>query len=243
MRHDGRRVDELRRFELNPGFTTNSAGSVLVRAGRTIVLCTASVEWGVPKFRRKAGGWMTAEYAMTPGSTNTRSKRESQNRVKGRTHEIQRLIGRSLRAAVDLSAFGENTLRIDCEVLQADGGTRTASITGAFVALAIATDKLLRTGKIKRNPIHSMVTAVSLGIVKDEALLDLDYKEDLNAQVDMNLVMLGNNEMIEVQATGEQGTLSRDQLNTLLDLGEIGIMNLRKAQRNVLGEIATRLDL
>ena len=243
MRHDGRTPDQIRPVTIEPGFTTNPAGSALIRCGNTMVLCTASAVFGVPRFREGKGGWMTAEYAMAPGSTHSRTRRESQNRVKGRTHEIQRLIGRSLRAGVDLVKLGDNTVHLDCEVLQADGGTRTASVTGAFVALALACGKLMNDGAITESPLTSIVTAVSCGIVKGEAVADLDYPEDSTAEVDMNLVMLADGTMVEVQATGEDGTMSRSQLNALLDIGERGISTLRAHQLDAIGPFATDLGL
>jgi ribonuclease PH len=206
-RHDGRAPDQLRRVELHPGFTVLPAGSVLIRAGKTMVLCTASVTAGVPKHRETVGGWLTAEYCMLPGSTPHRTDRESaKGRVQGRTHEIQRLIGRSLRAIIDLPKLGLNTIHLDCEVMQADGGNRTASITGAWVALALAVDKLLRDGRIESSPLTGSVAAVSCGIYGGRPLLDLDYIEDSRADVDMNLVMTSSGDMVEVQATWVAGS-------------------------------------
>lgn len=232
MRHDGRAYDEARRLELEPGFTTNPAGSVLVRCGRTMVLCTATLEDRVPRFRLGVGGWLTAEYAMTPGSTRDRFARESmRGKVKGRTHEIQRLIGRSLRAAIDLEALGEHTIHLDCEVLQADGGTRTASITGAWVALALAVDQLLENETLETSPLIAQVAAVSCGVVDGDVVVDLDYVEDSSAEVDANLVMTHTGEFVEVQATGEGGTLARTQLVRMLDAGETTIRSWMKAQQ------------
>ncbi|NQW64153.1 MAG: ribonuclease PH [Deltaproteobacteria bacterium] len=243
-RHDGRAPDQLRRVELHPGFTVLPAGSLLIRAGKTMVLCTASVTAGVPKHRETVGGWLTAEYCMLPGSTPHRTDRESaKGRVQGRTHEIQRLIGRSLRAIIDLPKLGLNTIHLDCEVMQADGGTRTASITGAWVALALAVDKLLRDGRIESSPLTGSVAAVSCGIYGGRPLLDLDYIEDSRAEVDMNLVMTSSGDMVEVQATGEGGLLKRSELDALIDLGTGGIATLRQLQLDALGDAATRLGL
>jgi ribonuclease PH len=243
-RHDGRAPDQLRRVELHPGFTVLPAGSLLIRAGKTMVLCTASVTAGVPKHRETVGGWLTAEYCMLPGSTPHRTDRESaKGRIQGRTHEIQRLIGRSLRAIIDLPKLGLNTIHLDCEVMQADGGTRTASITGAWVALALAVDKLLRDGRIESSPLTGSVAAVSCGIYGGRPLLDLDYIEDSRADVDMNLVMTSSGDMVEVQATGEGGLLKRSELDALIDLGTGGIATLRQLQLDALGDAATRLGL
>ena len=243
-RHDGRAPDQLRRVELHPGFTVLPAGSVLIRAGKTMVLCTASVTAGVPKHRETVAGWLTAEYCMLPGSTPHRTDRESaKGRIQGRTHEIQRLIGRSLRAIIDLPKLGLNTIHLDCEVMQADGGTRTASITGAWVALALAVDKLLRDGRIESSPLTGSVAAVSCGIYGGRPLLDLDYIEDSRAEVDMNLVMTSSGDMVEVQATGEGGLLKRSELDALIDLGTGGIATLRQLQLDALGDAATRLGL
>ena len=243
-RHDGRAHDQLRRVELHPGFTVLPAGSVLIRAGKTMVLCTASVTAGVPKHRETVGGWLTAEYCMLPGSTPHRTDRESaKGRIQGRTHEIQRLIGRSLRAIIDLPKLGLNTIHLDCEVMQADGGTRTASITGAWVALALAVDKLLRDGRIESSPLTGSVAAVSCGIYGGRPLLDLDYIEDSRAEVDMNLVMTSSGDMVEVQATGEGGLLKRSELDALIDLGTGGIATLRQLQLDALGDAANRLGL
>jgi ribonuclease PH len=243
-RHDGRAPDQLRRVELHPVFTVLPAGSLLIRAGKTMVLCTASVTAGVPKHREAVGGWLTAEYCMLPGSTPHRTDRESaKGRIQGRTHEIQRLIGRSLRAIIDLPKLGLNTIHLDCEVMQADGGTRTASITGAWVALALAVDKLLRDGRIESSPLTGSVAAVSCGIYGGRPLLDLDYIEDSRAEVDMNLVMTSSGDMVEVQATGEGGLLKRAELDALIDLGTGGIATLRQLQLDALGDAATRLGL
>lgn len=243
MRTD-RTPNQPRRVEFQTGFTTNPAGSVLVRFGRTIVLCTACVEAGVPRFRRDKGGWLTAEYQMAPGSTHSRMRREaSAGKMKGRTHEIQRLIGRSVRAAIDIDSMDEVTINLDCEVLQADGGTRTASVTGAFVALALAIDSQIQSGAITSSPLIGTVAAISCGVVDGEVLVDLDYPEDSRAEVDANLVMNGKGEIVEVQATGEQGTLSRTELNAMLDAGGDCIAELTRLQLEALGPVAQRLNL
>lgn len=238
-RADGRTPAQLRRIEFEPGFTTTPAGSVLTRYGRTVVLCTCTVVAGIPRFRQEGSGWMTAEYAMAPGSTQDRVQRERRG-AKGRTQEIERLIGRSLRAGVDLSAFGEHTVHLDCEVLQADGGTRTASVTGAFVALALAASKMLADGRITRSPFKGIVGAVSCGIVDGQAVVDLPYVEDVRAEVDLNLVMLNARDIIEVQGTGEDGTMSRAQLNEMLDLGEVAIRELMDQQIQAIGRKAAQ---
>ena len=236
-RADGRKASELRPVTVETHFTENPSGSALIRAGKTMVLCTASVEEEIPRWMKyKDGpekGWVTAEYNMLPGSTHTRTRRE-RNRVGGRTMEIQRLIGRSLRAVVDLEALGARTITLDCEVLQADGGTRTASITGSFIALALACDQLLKEGKIARMPFDHTVAAISCGIVAGEAVLDLPYVEDAAAEVDMNVIMTSNLELIEVQGTGEESTFTRKQLNDLLDLAEDGVKRLAEIQRDAL---------
>ena len=241
---ENRTNDEPRRIEFQPGFTTNPAGSVLVRFGRTMVLCTACVEDGVPRFRKGQGGWLTAEYQMAPGSTHSRSGREAaRGKMKGRTHEIQRLIGRSVRAAIDIDSMDEVTIHLDCEVLQADGGTRTASITGAFVALALAIDNKIQNGELTRSPLIGTVAAVSCGVVDGEVLVDLDYPEDVRAEVDANLVLNGLGEIVEVQATGEHGTLSRAHLDAMLDAGGACIAELTRRQIEALGPVAERLNL
>lgn len=241
MRSDGRNLGDLRRVELETGFTTNPAGSVLVRFGRTMVLCTASLVEDVPRFRVGRGGWLTAEYAMAPGSTHTRGERESmRGKVQGRTHEIQRLIGRSLRAAIELDLLGERTIHLDCEVLQADGGTRTAAITGAWTALALACDRLIAEGKLTTSPIQTIVSAVSVGIVGGQCMVDLCYEEDVRADVDANLVMTGAGDFVEVQATGEGGVLKRAELDAMLDAGTAAMRALHDAQRTALGQGALR---
>jgi ribonuclease PH len=228
MREDGRRTDELRPLRLEVDFLDNPQGSALISVGKTRVLCTASIEEGVPRWLKGAGrGWMTAEYGLLPASTGERTSREaSSGRQKGRTVEIQRLIGRSLRAVTDLEALGERTLWLDCDVLQADGGTRCAAISGAYVAARRALDKL-GLGRA----LTDAVAAVSVGIVEGEALLDLDYAEDSSAEVDVNVVMSGDGRLIEVQATAEGERFSRDQLDEMLDLAESGIAQIMDAQR------------
>lgn len=237
-----RRSDELREVRILPDYTEMAAGSVLVCCGRTRVLCTASVQDGVPPFLKGKGtGWLTAEYAMLPGATPQRKVRDGVKKD-GRSVEIQRLIGRSLRAACDLTRMGERTVYIDCDVLQADGGTRTASITGGFVALCLAVSKLITEGKMQDSPIVRQVAAISVGVVDGQCTLDLEYTQDSRAEVDMNIVMTrdakGEMGFVEVQGTGEHGCYSRDELNRLLDLGEGGIRQLMQAQTEALGERA-----
>jgi ribonuclease PH len=236
-RADGRTPDELRKVEIELGFTDNPAGSVLIRQGRTIVLCTATLEKSVPAWLRGSGrGWVTGEYSLLPGSTDTRTEREAaKGKVSGRTQEIQRLIGRSLRAVTDLNALGERAIWIDCDVLQADGGTRTAAITGGYVALAAACKRLVDVGLLKQSPLHDTVAAVSVGIVDGEILLDLPYSEDSRAEVDMNVVQLGSGRLVEVQGTGEGGTFDRKLLDRMLDLAEHGIAELSRIQARTLG--------
>jgi ribonuclease PH len=224
---EGRRADELRPIDIVPDFVEQAHGSVLISFGRTRVLCTATVEEGVPRWLVGSGqGWMTAEYGMLPASTGERMQREARSgRQGGRTVEIQRLVGRSLRAAYDLDALGERTVWLDCDVIQADGGTRTAAITGAWIALARAARKMAF-------PLPSnQIGAVSVGLVDGEALLDLDYEEDSSAEVDMNVVMRGDGRLIEVQATAERNAFSREQLDTLIDLAAAGIEQLAAVQR------------
>jgi ribonuclease PH len=236
MRHDGRKPDELRPLKFQRRFTRQAPGSVLVRMGKTAVLCTCCVELTVPPFLLGRGkGWLSAEYGMLPGSTSTRKARDRGTKIDGRSVEIQRLIGRSLRAVVDLDKLGERTLWLDCDVLEADGGTRTASINGAFVALldALHANKAI-LGEAAAI-IKDSVAAVSVGLLDDVELLDLDYPEDKDAQVDLNLVMTGSGEFIEVQGTGEEATFSRSQLDRLLKLGKLGIDAITKEQKHALG--------
>jgi len=229
MRHDGRRPDQLRPLEIIPHYQKHAEGSALIKLGDTWVLCSASVEEGVPAFLAGKGkGWLTAEYAMLPRSTHTRTKRDPG----GRGKEIQRLIGRSLRAAVDLTRLGERTIAVDCDVLSADGGTRVASITGAWIALAFAIRHLVATGKLAdERALLPPVAAVSVGIVGGEAVLDLPYTEDAGAEVDMNVVGSEDGALIEVQGTAERGTFDRRQLDAMLDLAAAGIRQLAAAQR------------
>jgi ribonuclease PH len=232
MRHDQRATDCLRPTRVTRGFTRPAAGSVLIQSGRTTVLCTASVEANVPPWMVGQGrGWVTAEYGMLPGSTSPRKRRDV-GKVDGRTTEIQRLIGRSLRAVVDLDALGERSILVDCDVLEADGGTRTASITGAMIALV---DALATIEGLARYPLTDSVAAVSVGLVDGSALLDLDYREDMEAAVDMNVVMTGAGRFVEVQGTGEEATFSEDELAVLLKLAKAGIAQLRDIQRQALG--------
>lgn len=235
-RADGRAVDEMRKVTITRGFTDNPAGSVLVTFGNTRVMCTASVEQSVPRFKRDSGeGWLTAEYSMLPASTHERMPRESmRGKVKGRTHEISRLIGRSLRAAIDLKELDENTINIDCDVLQADGGTRTASITGAYVALADALTYLHAAGAVPGTPLKAPVAAVSVGIIDGRVCLDLPYEEDSRAEVDLNVVMTAEGKFVEIQGTGEEGTFDRGQLNDMLDSAEKGLRELVALQQEVL---------
>ncbi|MEG7380187.1 ribonuclease PH [Bacillus subtilis] len=239
MRHDGRQHDELRPITFELDFISHPEGSVLITAGNTKVICNASVEDRVPPFLRGGGkGWITAEYSMLPRATNQRTIRESsKGKITGRTMEIQRLIGRALRAVVDLDKLGERTIWIDCDVIQADGGTRTASITGAFLAMAIAIGKLLKAGTIKANPITDFLAAISVGMDKEQGiLLDLNYEEDSSAEVDMNVIMTGGGRFVELQGTGEEATFSREDLNGLLGLAEKGIQELIDKQKEVLGD-------
>lgn len=239
MRVDGRLLEQLRPTRLTPHYLVHAEGSVLIEAGQTKVICTASVEDRVPPFRRNTGkGWVTAEYGMLPRATNTRSQREStRGKVGGRTQEIQRLIGRSLRTVTRLEALGERTVTLDCDVIQADGGTRTASITGAFVALVLALEQMRKRELIRSMPVQDYVAATSVGIVGGEAMLDLAYDEDSKADVDMNIVKTGSGEYIELQGTAEAVPFGREGLNRLLDLGDTGIRQLIALQREFVGQI------
>ena len=234
VRPSGRAPDELRPLSFVRGYTAHAEGSVLVGFGGTRVLCTASVEDGVPPFLRGKGqGWVTAEYGMLPRATHTRSAREAaRGKQSGRTQEIQRLIGRALRAVVDLKALGERTVTVDCDVLQADGGTRTAAITGGFVALADAIDTLLKRRALSASPIHGQVAAISVGIYRGIPVLDLDYAEDSNAETDMNVVMNSGGAFVEVQGTAEGHAFRRHELDQLLDLASQGIARLHEAQQS-----------
>ena len=236
MRASGRRADQLRALRIQRGFTIHAEGSVLVEFGNTKVLCTASVEDSVPGFLKGRGqGWVTAEYGMLPRSTHTRTSREAaRGKQTGRTQEIQRLIGRSLRAVTDLAALGERQITLDCDVLQADGGTRCAAITGACVALHDACNRLIGEGRLAASPVRDFVAAVSVGIVGGDLLLDLDYGEDSGCDTDMNVIMTGGGGLVEVQGTAEGEPFSRTQMNTLLDLADAGIRQIIAAQQAAL---------
>ena len=239
MRFDGRLAEQLRPTRMSPNYLMHAEGSVLVESGKTKVICTASVEDRVPPFRRNTGkGWVTAEYGMLPRATTTRSQRESTaGKVGGRTQEIQRLIGRSLRAVTKLEELGERTITLDCDVIQADGGTRTASITGAFVALVLAVQKMREQDLIRTMPVTDYVAATSVGIIDGEPMLDLAYVEDSKADVDMNIVKTGSGMYIELQGTAEAVPFGREALNRLLDLGDTGIRQLIALQRGFVGSI------
>ncbi len=234
QRPDGRQPDQLRPIRFHREYTHFAAGSVLAECGQTKVLCTVSVQPGVPRFLEDTGqGWLTAEYRMLPGATPERQRRELM-KLSGRTQEIQRLIGRSLRAALDLQALGERTLVVDADVLQADAGTRTTAITGGFVALVDAVNQLVSKGELSQSPIRHHVAAVSVGLLEGQPFLDLNYPEDVGAAVDLNVVATEQLELLEVQGTAEEGTLPRPQLNQMLDLAELGIQQLIEAQRQAL---------
>ena len=237
MRSSQRQPDQLRPVRITRNFTRHAEGSVLIEMGDTRVLCTASVEENVPPFLRGKGqGWVTAEYGMLPRSTHTRSAREAaKGKQTGRTQEIQRLIGRSLRAVTDLAALGERQITLDCDVLQADGGTRCAAITGAWIALNDACEKLVQNGKLTVNPLRDHVAAVSVGIFAGAPVLDLDYPEDSECDTDMNVVMTGRGGVVEIQGTAEGNPFSREQMNVLMDLAEIGIRRLVAFQESALG--------
>ena len=238
-RTDGRVNNEARPLEITTDYTMYAEGSVLISSGNTKIICTASVEnkvpdWLLDKDKKARHGWLTAEYGMLPRSTGSRRKRETA-KIDGRTQEIQRLIGRSLRSVVDLDALGNHTIWIDCDVIQADGGTRTASITGGFVALILALRKMSQAGRIKEFPVKEYLAAISVGIVNQQSMLDLKYDEDKNAEVDMNVVMLDCGKFVEVQGTAEGKTYSRKELNSMLDLAEQGIRSHIAAQKEILG--------
>jgi len=236
MRLEGRAANQLRSVKITPGFISQAEGSVLIEIGRTRVICTATVEEAVPPFLKGTNkGWITSEYAMLPRATNTRTPRESTSgRKSGRTHEIQRLIGRALRASIELEKLGERQIWIDCDVIEADGGTRTASITGAFIAVSQAIQRLVKSKKVAENPIRSHVAAVSVGIVKKVPMLDLNYVEDSSADVDFNLVMTDRDEFVEIQGTAEKFPFSTSALNELVQLGRQGIQELIQMQKNIL---------
>ena len=236
-RNDGRKVDQLRDINFIKDFTKYAEGSVLIECGNTKVICNATVEEKVPPFKKESGeGWVTAEYSMLPRATATRNSRDI-NKLKQnqRSVEIQRLIGRALRAAVDFKKLGERTITVDCDVIQADGGTRTASITGGFAALAIACKKLVEAGLIEESPIKTTVSAISVGIVDGVPMLDLCYEEDSRADVDMNIIMTGEGNFVEVQGTGENGTFSMDELTKLIELAKKGNEELKNMQLSVIG--------
>lgn len=238
IRRDKRLNDELRQVQIHRNYLMHPEGSVLIEVGNTKVICTAMIEDKVPSFLKGTGkGWVSAEYSMLPGSTGIRKARDiNRGKIDGRSQEIQRLIGRSLRSVVDLEGFGERTMWIDCDVIQADGGTRTASITGAFVAMADAFYKLKSEGSIEKFPVKAFVSAVSVGILEGEAILDLCYEEDFKAEVDMNIVMTDEGKFIEVQGTGEETTFSHDELMQLISLAAKGCHDLYEIQKNTLGE-------
>ena len=237
MRNDGRRPDQLRPLEIIPGYLKTAEGTVLIKTGHTHVLCAATVENSVPPFLRNTGkGWVTAEYSMLPRATSTRTPREVvKGKQGGRTHEIQRLIGRSLRGIVNMQALGERSIIVDCDVLQADGGTRCASITGAYVALALAVKQLMNYKVLHKSPLLGSIAAISVGIRKGEALLDLCYEEDSSAEVDANIVMTGDGRFIEFQATAEQQAFDDHQMDQMRVLARIGIAEILKVQNAVLG--------
>ena len=237
FRAQGRAADALRELRLTRDYVAVAEGSVLIECGQTRVLCNATIEQGVPAWLRNSGrGWVTAEYGMLPRATLTRTPRESERgKVTGRTHEIQRLIGRSLRSVVDMKALGERTVVLDCDVLQADGGTRTAAISGACAALALALDRLVAAGTLEQSPLRRLVAATSVGIVEGRVLLDLAYEEDSQAEVDMNVVMTEDGGLVEVQATAERGSFPRARMIEIMDYAEAGIEELFTAQRRLLG--------
>ena len=238
MRPSGRNNDQMRSIEIETNITMHARGSCIIRCGNTHVLCTASVEERVPPFLRNSGlGWVTGEYGMLPGSTSTRNRREAASgKQSGRTQEIQRLIGRSLRACIDRSALGERQITIDCDVIQADGGTRCASITGGWVALKLATDSLLNAGVLNSDPIIEQMAAVSCGIYGSQAVLDLDYAEDSEAETDANFVLTGSNKMIEIQGSAEGSPFLRSELNVMTDLAEKGVKELMLIQEEAINQ-------
>ncbi|RIX50511.1 ribonuclease PH [Paenibacillus nanensis] len=243
MRNDSREPNQLRPVKITTNVNKHAEGSVLIEVGDTKVICTATVEERVPPFMKGQGkGWVTAEYAMLPRATHSRNQREAaKGKLTGRTMEIQRLIGRALRSVVDLSALGERTITLDCDVIQADGGTRTTSITGAFVALTLAVEHLSKTVSFNKYPIRDYLASVSVGVIQEKAMLDLNYEEDSKAKVDMNVVMTGQGKFVEVQGTGEESPFSREELNQLLALAESGIAELIGKQKEALGESASRI--
>jgi len=242
FRSDNRAAEQMRPVNITPDFVSTAEGSALIEVGNTRVICTASIDETVPSFLKGSGkGWITAEYSMLPRSTLTRTPREAtRGRQSGRTHEIQRLIGRALRAVVDLKQLGERTITLDCDVIQADGGTRTASITGAFVALGLAMEKLVDAGTLSAAPIRDFVAAVSVGVVEGSVLLDLSYEEDSQAEVDLNFVMTGARKIVEVQATAEQHPFDEAQLKKMMDFATKGVEALIAKQRGVLQRLPLR---
>lgn len=244
MRNDQREVNNLRPIKITKNYISHPEGSVLIEVGNTKVICNASIEDRVPPFMRGQGkGWITAEYAMLPRATAQRNIRESsKGKVSGRTMEIQRLIGRALRAVVDLDKIGERTVWVDCDVIQADGGTRTASITGAFIAVVLAFGKLLETKGISKMPVRDYLAAISVGVLPDgKEILDLNYEEDFQAHVDMNIVMTGSGEFVEIQGTGEEATFSNKQLQAMLGLAEEGLQQIVEVQKELIGNLADRI--
>src|SRR5271168_2276395 len=242
FRAGGRAANALRELRLTPDHVAVAEGSVLIECGQTRVLCNATIEQGVPAWLRNSGrGWVTAEYGMLPRATLTRTPRESERgKVGGRTHEIQRLIGRSLRAVVDMKALGERMVILDCDVLQADGGTRTAAITGACAALAIALNRMVKTGALRKSPLQQLVAATSVGVVEDTVLLDLAYEEDSQAEVDMNVVMTEDGGLVEVQATAERTPFPRSRMLEMMDLAEAGVCELLDAQRKTIASVTAK---
>lgn len=243
MRKDGRQNDQLRNVKITKNYLKNADGSVLIEVGDTKVICTATIEDKVPAFKKNSGeGWLTAEYSMLPRATKTRNQRDiNKLKLNGRSQEIQRLIGRSLRSVVNFSVLGEREIVIDCDVIQADGGTRTASITGAYVALVEACKFFKDSGILEEIPITDYVGAISVGVVEGEEMLDLCYEEDSNAQVDMNIIMSGSGEFIEIQGTGEKSTFSRQQVNQMMEIAEKGIYQLIELQKQALGELVKEI--
>ena len=241
-RSDNRSPEQMRPVNIIPDFISTAEGSALIEVGNTRVICTASVDENVPSFRKGSGkGWITAEYSLLPRSTLTRTPREAaRGRISGRTHEIQRLIGRALRAVIDLEQLGERTITLDCDVIQADGGTRTASITGAFIALGLALEKLVEAGTMTAAPIRDFVAATSVGVVDGAVLLDLNYEEDSRAEVDLNFVLTGARKIVEVQATAEQHPFDETQLKKMMDLAGKGIESLIARQRAILQKLPLR---
>lgn len=237
LRSNNRSPSQARPLKIIPNYSKNPMGSALIEVGDTRVLCTASVEDGIPGWMRASNmrgqGWLTAEYSMLPGSTSDRSRRERMN-LSGRTHEIQRLIGRTLRSIIDLKLIGERTITIDCDVLQADGGTRTAAVTGGYVALKLAIDALIKQGKIRTNPLRDSVAAVSVGIIEEQLFVDLDYHEDTKAEVDLNVIMTSSGQLLEVQGTAEKRPFTREQLNKMLDVANSALKEIFDEQNAVL---------